>query len=91
MITNHFFQFVVSNLEGDTDYEFAVSAGTKSLSNTSLFHYGNISNRATIYLPMESCNDTRSTDQESKTFVVVGSVCATVLVVLFVLGFVVRR
>ena len=85
------FQFVITGLEGDVDYEVQVCAGTKSLSNSQMVRLSNMSEKVTVYLPMKSCNDNRGVGQELSAGMIGGAICAVLFLMLAIIGFIVWR
>ena len=78
-------------MEGNTDYEVAVSASTKSFENPPLTYEGKISDSARVYLPMKSCDDNRVFGQELSAGMIGGAICAVLFLMLAVIGFIVWR
>ena len=86
-----FFQYVITALEGDIEYEVQICAGTKILSNSQMIRLGNMSEKVTVYLPKKSCDDNRSVVQELSAGMIGGAICAVLFLLLAIIGFIVWR
>ena len=79
-------------MKGNAEYEIQVSAATKSLSKPHMTRLGNMSAKATIFLPNKACDDNRVLGQEQfSAGMIGGAICAVLFLMLAVVGFIVWR
>ena len=82
---------MIGKLQGGRDYEVQVCAGTKSLSNLKVA-FGDMSQKVSVYLPLNSCEDNRSgAAQELSAGMIGGAVCAVLFLMLAIIGFILWR